>query len=417
MGWGAFGNCTGLTNVIFPKRTFGFSNCFEGCRKLKSFTIDPESRSFSSGEDGVLFNRDRTVLYWHPIAEHKDVYVIPDGVKRIGHGAFKMSVGLTEIHIPDSVTVIGIQAFVGCKGLTQMTIPNSVTEMGDHVFVHCSRLRRVKLPDAEYKMGFGIFMFCPALTEVDFVSKVAQLGGDLFRGSRKVERLLFRGNAPKPGANVFKGTPNATVFHRSGTKGWGTTFGGRPTAVWDAPFPVETMVGVEGDFNFTANKLAATVAKYTGQGGDVVIPATIHGFPVVSIGATCFFRCGTLTSLTIPVGVTNIGQTAIAHCQALTNVVIPATVATIRGFAFENNGKLATLTIPEHVVRIEERAFSNCRRLGEVVFKGNAPKLDKDDIFHNSPAVVVYSFPGTTGWGETFGGRPMAMCRPDQEKK
>ena len=45
--------------------------------------------------------------------------------------------------------------------------------------------------------------------------------------------VYFQGNAPSLGGSyVFYGDNNATVYYLPGTTGWGTTFGGRPTALW-----------------------------------------------------------------------------------------------------------------------------------------------------------------------------------------
>ena len=37
---------------------------------------------------------------------------------------------------------------------------------------------------------------------------------------------------------MFDGANNATVYYLPGTTGWGTTFGGRPTALWLLPNPL-----------------------------------------------------------------------------------------------------------------------------------------------------------------------------------
>ena len=52
---------------------------------------------------------------------------IPDGVVRIGEGAFAGCVGLTDVTIPDSVTDIGEFSFANCPGLKNVTIPRGAT--------------------------------------------------------------------------------------------------------------------------------------------------------------------------------------------------------------------------------------------------------------------------------------------------
>jgi hypothetical protein len=62
--------------------------------------------------------------------------------------------------------------------------------------------------------------------------------------------VYFQGNAPSFGSDVFDYWYNngsggrqliwdpATVSYLAGTTGWGTTFRGRPTALWVLPYPV-----------------------------------------------------------------------------------------------------------------------------------------------------------------------------------
>ena len=60
------------------------------------------------------------------------------------------------------------------------------------------------------------------------------------------------------------------------------------------------------DFTYTTNNGAITITKYTGSGGAVVIPSTINGLPVASIGNLAFRQCTSLTNVAIPDGVTSI---------------------------------------------------------------------------------------------------------------
>lgn len=56
-----------------------------------------------------------------------------------------------------------------------------------------------------------------------------------------------------------------------------------------------------GDFEYSVDGDKVTITKYNGEGGDVVIPGTIEGKSVTSIGDRAFCECYGLTSLlTIP---------------------------------------------------------------------------------------------------------------------
>lgn len=64
------------------------------------------------------------------------------------------------------------------------------------------------------------------------------------------------------------------------------------------------------------------ITDYTGSGGDVVIPGTIYGTNVTSIGDAAFVNCIGLTSIIIPDSVTSIGGEAFDGCSGLTDVVL-----------------------------------------------------------------------------------------------
>ena len=101
--------------------------------------------------------------------------------------------------------------------------------------------------------------------------------------------------------------------------------------------------------------------KYTGPGGDVVIPEG-----VTSIGGRAFEGCWSLTSVTIPAGVKSIGDRAFSNCWGLRNVTIVEGVGSIGSFAFSSCGKLIGMVIPEGVDKIGERAFISCDNLEEI---------------------------------------------------
>jgi len=68
--------------------------------------------------------------------------------------------------------------------------------------------------------------------------------------------ISFRGNAPSLGSDVFSNSDNATVYYLPGTTGWENTFAGRPTELWELPYPVilttAPNLGVLGnEFGFT----------------------------------------------------------------------------------------------------------------------------------------------------------------------
>ena len=71
------------------------------------------------------------------------------------------------------------------------------------------------------------------------------------------------------------------------------------------------------------------LVKYTGKGGDVVIPSG-----VTNIGYNAFYGCTSLTSVIITNGVTSIKNEAFRDCKCLSSIVLPDNVTEIGKNAF-----------------------------------------------------------------------------------
>ena len=102
------------------------------------------------------------------------------------------------------------------------------------------------------------------------------------------------------------------------------------------------------------------LVKYTGKGGDVVIPDG-----VTSIGNEAFYACRGLTSVTIPDGVMSIEDDAFRYCENLTSVTISDSVTSIGDRAFSSCSSLSSVTIPNSVTSIGNGAFSGCDDLAD----------------------------------------------------
>ncbi|MBQ5843966.1 MAG: leucine-rich repeat domain-containing protein, partial [Alistipes sp.] len=119
-----------------------------------------------------------------------------------------------------------------------------------------------------------------------------------------------------------------------------------------------------------------------------------------------------LLSYTIPDSVTEIGDSAFAACSGLTSIIISDSVTVIEGHAFVGCSGLTSVTIPDSVTEIGSFAFSDCSGLTSVFCKPTTPPTWGQsipwDAFENNasdrkiyvPAESVYAYKEAEGWNE-----------------
>lgn len=166
-------------------------------------------------------------------------------------------------------------------------------------------------------------------------------------------------------------------------------------------------------FNYTTSSSEVTITGYTGTGGNVVIPATIGGFPVtkiadsafsfrttltnitipdsvLQIGQNAFYGCSGLLSATIGSGVTTLPRNAFTECVGLTSVSLGANVKTLGDYAFNNCKKLTSITFPAGFESMGTRAFALCAELTSITFPQSVTAIGSEAFYGCTKLSTVY---------------------------
>lgn len=154
------------------------------------------------------------------------------------------------------------------------------------------------------------------------------------------------------------------------------------------PFAAGAVISGDYQYGFIGSQ-GIEIEKYSGRGGTVVIPASIDGYPVISIGDNAFFMSG-CTNVNIPNTVTSIGDSAFERSQ-LTEVTIPDSVQSIGWSAF-SSCPLRKVTIGNKVKTIENYAFEYCTSLQEVTIGKNVKTIDVC-AFYNCTGLTTVKIP------------------------
>lgn len=136
---------------------------------------------------------------------------------------------------------------------------------------------------------------------------------------------------------------------------------------------VPAMAETEGDlqYHFISNGTAAEITGYTGSGGAVIIPDTLGGVPVISIGGYAFYDQSSITSIAIPDDVIYLGDYAFYGCSSLISVNFPSGINVIRDSTFNGCSQLLSVQLPEGLAVIGRYAFNGCRSLSSLTIPAN----------------------------------------------
>lgn len=170
------------------------------------------------------------------------------------------------------------------------------------------------------------------------------------------------------------------------------------------PMGMSFAAETEGGYVYEVADGKATIVGYTGSETNIVIPATLGGYPVVRIGADeasrlmPFHSNETVVSVTIPDSVECIGYGAFYKCTALETVIMGDGVKVIEKGVFRDCSKLVSIVLSESLTTIELNAFGGCSSLTTINFRGtiaqwNALRVgvaDGNDAFLNATVVYCY---------------------------
>ena len=320
IGNNAFSYCTGLTSVIIPGSVTSLgAYAFFGCTGLTRIVVDSSNTQYSS-LDGVLFNKNSTLLITCPNGKSGQ-YTIPGSVTSIGYYAFRGCTGLTSVTIPGSVTSIVGGAFDGCTGLTSVTIPGSVTSINGDVFNNCTGLTSVIISNGVTSIGYTAFAGCTGLTSVSIPGSVTSIVNNSFQNCTELTRIVV------DSSNSRFSSIDGVLFDKT------------KTTLITCP------EGKAGQYTIPDRVISIEVSAFSGCKGltSVIIP---NG--VTSIGIYAFKGCTGLATVTIPNSVNFIGQGAFENCTGLTEIHCQMkTPPTITGEVFYNvNKNICILYVP-----------------------------------------------------------------------
>lgn len=375
----AFYRCNSLSSITIPKRvtTIGYL-ALADCSSLSSFNV-AEGNSYYSSENGVLFNKNKTILLQYPQAKSETSYIIPNSVTSITYMAFFGCSILTSVTIPNSMKNIGEYAFESCSGLTSITIPDKVTTIEQGTFCGCSGLTSITIPKSVTSLGNSAFEGCGGLVEVSIGSNVQTFNSSVFKGCQNLSEVwCYATVVPTVESDAFAESnyTNATLYVREtllneyeNTEIWNSFKDIKNISSLQDYAPYHTIFVADGIRYMTEDDDVVIARQDKELTGDIVIPATVtYGNAEYNVtrlmspddsesgGGGAFQECE-ITSISLPASITEIPDNTFNHCRQLSSVVINGPVARIGGHAFEGCEALTTIDLPDEVTEMGDAAF------------------------------------------------------------
>ena len=286
-------------------------NAFSRNASLKRITVDENNPNFCNDEHGVLFNKDKTILYQYPLGHSSGSYNIPDTVTKLSGSSFEDAWNLTSIVIPVSVTEIEIWVFPG--GHLNYIYYTGTEEQWNSIQID----------------GYNDNLYAATI------------------------HFNYDGSGP--------------IITNSGSCGENVVFElySDGTLIIDGEGPMYDYTSVESPppyitFNFDEK---GETSEYF---GDLTIKKVIINDSITRISDHAFAGCRKLEEIEIADTVTSIGDAAFNGCTSLKHIKIPGSVKVIEEGAFYYSA-LETIEIENGLEQIETFVFSFCRNLKEII--------------------------------------------------
>ena len=420
----AFFDCELLTKITIPYSVTSIANnAIVNCIAIESITVDADNQYYSS-EDGVLFNKDKTILYRYPEDSTETSYTVPEGVLTVGDSAFAHCRHLETVIIADSVTkidecafsmydsstnlktvvlgenvsYIGNDAFYDCRALESINLPDKLTYIGEHAFEGCG-IKNIDLPNGITTIGFCAFAGCD-FENITIPESVTTIGDSAFAYCYDLTEIIVAENNKYYSSDAY-----GVLFDKNKTELLQYPVGNERTE-YSIPDGV-SRISSDSSFNDNGD---CKLKKIT-------IPDSLWNvgyFP---------FQCANLESIFVDENndwyssndgvLFNKDKTELVRYPIgndRTTYTVPDGVTAIGNYAFDSAVNIEQVTIPFSVSSIGYYAFQSCLNLNRItIFNPECSIYDGWGTFWSGE---IYGYPNSTAqiYAENYNQPFVSLC-------
>ncbi len=380
----AFSGCSSLESIDIPQNvstiephTFGY------CYALGSISVDSSNTTLCS-MSGILFSKDQETLLCYPAGKTDESYTVPGTVKIIETNAFA-GTKVKHVVLPEGIQTIRYYAF-GDSAIESINFPDSLVELGGQMFTNCGGLRNADLtiPGSVKTLEEGLFS-CASVHNVVIQEGVKTIKSGAFYLNNAGSTTI---TLPQSIRSIATGAISTSVhincYENSPADIWAQANGNPITYVgtYEPPQPSGEIIatGDLGNLEWSFNDYGVLSLSGRGSMPDFnstesepvpwleykdEITGVVIGEGITTVGASAFYSCTLMSSVSLPSTITDIGDNAFRG-SLIKAIVLPNSITRIGWDAFEDCRSLETVNMSTGVTRIERFAFQNCTKLASI---------------------------------------------------
>ena len=315
LGASAFYNCTNLIEITLGGSIKNIANSsFANCNSLNSVHI----KDLDSWCKIVFDN-----AYANPLYYAKNLYIndelvtdleISNTIIEIKDYAFCCS-SITSVDIGASSKNIGQYAFYNCLQLQKANIGNAIKNIGNYAFNNCINLTDISISNSVETIGNSAFYNCTKLDSLTLGNKLESIGNYAFRDCTSLTSMEIPNSVASIGNGAFGGCSSLENITIPFVGGSATATSASSSTLFGYIFGTSSYSG------------GTETRQYYSSGSSTYyyIPTSLKTVTITSgkILYGALSGCSKLTSVIVADNVTNIGERAFGGCSSLESITLP----------------------------------------------------------------------------------------------
>lgn len=223
-----------------------------------------------------------------------------------------------------------------------------ITEIGHYAFADCEGIEAVIIPDTVTSIGTHAFSGS-SIQRIFISDSVKNIESSAFSECEQLSEIILPNSLTYLGEYVFGDSPNLKEIILPQSL----------TVLHDYAFANSSITSLSLPSGIT--KIGSATFKDCINLKSLSLPDTL-----TKIGVEAFKDCINLKNISLPETLTEIGVEAFAGCTSLADVVLPDSITFIGESAFSGCSSLTSVIIPKGVSTLSAQVFSDCTSLGKV---------------------------------------------------